>query len=141
MDLSLWPVVLMLGLPLLALFVVLIWLFSRLLSVTTLYAHVHANPIEGWGKVDVVERTTMRFGGQRLVLIQLTVFPAGGAPYRANTRCFLDVDIGTVLAIADRGQRVPVLVRADNPSKVILDARFERLTREGLVQPSAVEYR
>ncbi|WNG37692.1 hypothetical protein F0U61_31390 [Archangium violaceum] len=85
MDLSLWPVVLMLGLPLLALFVVLIWLFSRLLSVTTLYAHVHANPVEGW--------------------------------------------------------RVPVLVRADNPSKVILDARFERLTREGLVQPSAVEYR
>jgi hypothetical protein len=141
MDPVLSPFVLTLTLPLLALFLVLGWLLSRLLSVSGLYSHVHARPVEGWGRVEVVKRTRIRLNRQRLLLVELTVFPDGGAPYSAVTQCFQDIDIGTLLALADRGQRVPVLIRADNPSKVILDARFKRLKREGLVQRSAVEYR
>ncbi|NMO20940.1 hypothetical protein HPC49_07185 [Pyxidicoccus fallax] len=141
MDPTLLPFALMLGVPLLVAALVFIWLFSRVASVAAFISHVEANPLEGWGRVDVVERSTARYGGQRLLRIQLTVFPSGGAAYGATTRCFQDLSVGTLLAIADRGQRVPVLIRADNPSKVILDTRSERMSREGLVQRSAVEYR
>jgi hypothetical protein len=113
----------------------------RIGKVASLYDDVMAKPSEATARVKVVEGINLRMNRRQLLRIQLTVTPPGGAPYDAVTQAFHDQDIGFLLAMADGGKPVPVLVRADEPAKVVLDTRRERWVREGLIQPSAVQYK
>jgi hypothetical protein len=113
----------------------------RINKVASLYSDVRAKPTEATARIKVVEGVNLRLNRRQLLRIQVTVTPASGTAYDTVTQAFHDQDIGVLLAMADSGKPVPVLLRADEPSKVILDTRRERWVREGLIQPSAVEYR
>jgi hypothetical protein len=122
-------------------YVLLMRALRHALSVRALYRSVHRGCVDAMARVNVVERTQMHVGRRSVLHVHLTVHLPEVPPYDAWTRCVHDADIARLLAIADSGVLVPVLVSSRKHRLVVLDAYPGRLVREGLVIPSAVVYR
>jgi hypothetical protein len=127
--------------PLTVVYWLLVRALRRALSVRSLHRRVHRGCVDAMGRVNVVERTNSRVGRRTVLRVHLTVHLAEVPPYDAWTRCVHDADIARLLAIADSGQLVPLLVSSRKHTLVVLDPYPGRLVREGLAVPSAVVYR
>lgn len=109
-------------------------------KVGSLYNAVLAHPLEATAHINSVERLRLRLNRQQLLRIHLTITSVDGKTSQATTLAFHDPQIARLLAVADEGKPVPVLVREDNATLAVLDTRHERWVREGLAQPTAVQY-
>lgn len=82
------------------------------------WKRLDTEPIRAWATLGESRRTSTKIQTRNLYVFSLTVTPANGPPYDAETKWFFPLDLRSVVAA---GTTVAVRIDPDDPSKVVID--------------------